>query len=185
MKKSYIFICFSLVMFFTIIVLAQDKTAKYVGSEKCKVCHKAASRGDQYSVWEKSLHAKAYATLGTEQSKEVAKKAGVTGDPQKAAQCLKCHVTGYDAPAAVKDASFKQSEGVGCEVCHGPGSLYKTLAVMKNLAAGAQDPKEVGFIAGDEATCLKCHNTDSPTYKEFKYIEAYAKITHPLPAKSN
>ncbi len=183
MKKTVIFTGIVLVIF-AVMVTAQDKTAKYVGSEKCKVCHKAASRGDQYSVWEKSLHAKAYTTLATEQSKEVAKKAGVTGDPQKAAQCLKCHVTTFNNPAAPKDASYKQEEGVGCETCHGPGSLYKTLKIMKDLAAGVQDPKEVGFIAGDEATCLKCHNTESPTYKEFKYDVDYAKIAHPLPDKS-
>ncbi|HPG41231.1 MAG TPA: cytochrome c family protein [bacterium] len=183
MKKSILITVLTLVIF-TVMVTAQDKTAKYVGSEKCKVCHKAASRGDQYSIWEKSLHAKAYATLATEQSKEVAKKAGVTSDPQKAAQCLKCHVTAYEAPATAIDASFKQSEGVGCEVCHGPGSIYKTLKIMKDLAAGVQDPKAVGFIAGDEATCLKCHNTESPTYKEFKYDVDYAKIAHPLPDKT-
>jgi len=161
-------------------LLAQDKKAQYIGAKKCKMCHNSAKKGMQYSKWESSAHAKAYATLATEQAKEVAKKAGVQGDPQKAAECLKCHSTAYDAPASAKAATFKADEGVGCEACHGPGSLYKSMKVMKALYAGTQDAKAVAYMKGKKATCLTCHNEKSPTYKPFNFEERLAEIAHPI-----
>ena len=72
---------------------------------------------------------------------------------------------------------------VGCESCHGPGSLYKSNKVMKALAAGTQDAKAVSFLKGDEATCKTCHNEESPTYKPFKFAESWPKIAHPVPTE--
>ena len=162
-------------------VLAAD--AQYIGTAKCKICHKSKTRGDQFSLWEQSAHAKAYTVLATEEAKKVATTAGVEGNPQESAKCLKCHVTGYDAPASAKAASYTLDEGVGCEACHGPGSLYKSMKVMKALTAGTQDAKAVSYQRGDEATCLKCHNEESPTYKKFNFAEAQKLIAHPVPKK--
>jgi len=160
---------------------AQDKKAQYIGADKCKMCHKSANKGEQFVKWQNGPHAKTYATLATDHSKEVAKKAGVEGDPQKAPQCLICHVTGYEAPAEAKAETYTLEDGVGCEACHGPGSLYKSMNIMKALRAGTQDAKAVAFIKGDEKTCLTCHNEESPTYKPFKFEEKWAEIAHPIP----
>jgi hypothetical protein len=35
--------------------------------------------------------------------------------------------------------------------------------------------------ADGEAFCKTCHNPDSPSFKEFKYDEAWAKIKHEKP----
>ncbi len=156
---------------------------KYIGVAKCKMCHKTAKSGDQFTKWTTDSHSKAYATLATPEAKAVAKKAGVTEDPQKAAKCLKCHVTAFDAPAAAKEASLTLEEGVSCEACHGPGSAYKTNAVMKALYAGTQKGAEVGLIDPTKEVCVKCHNTESPTYKPFNFDEAAKKIAHPVPKK--
>ena len=161
--------------------LSMAKEAQYIGSKKCKMCHVSKKRGAQYTKWAAGPHAKAFATLATDEAKAVAKKAGVNGDPQKAPECLKCHVTGFDAPASAKAASFDQSEGVGCEACHGPGSLYKSMKVMKALAAGTQDPKEVGYVKPGKETCVTCHNEKSPTYKPFNFDERWKQIAHPVP----
>ena len=160
---------------------AQDKKAQYVGSSKCKMCHMSTKKGAQYKKWQAGPHAKAYVTLATDESKEVAKKAGVESDPQKASQCLKCHVTTHNAPATAKAETFKMDEGVGCEACHGPGSLYKSMKVMKALRAGTQDAKAVAFIKGYKETCITCHNEESPTYKPFKFEEKWPEIKHPIP----
>ena len=48
--------------------------------------------GYQLSLWRMSPHAQAYAVLSTPKAAELAKKAGVD-EPQKAPECLKCHVT--------------------------------------------------------------------------------------------
>lgn len=183
MKKAFITLVLLVVVvaFLSQELGAQADKAQYIGSEKCKMCHSIKARGDSYGIWAKSKHAQAYVTLGTERAKEVAKKAGVNEDPQKSGKCLKCHVTAYDAPASAKAPSFKQEEGVGCEVCHGPGSLYQSMKVMKALAAGTQDPKAVAYVRGDKKQCVKCHNPDSPTYKPFKVEEAWKEIAHQVP----
>ncbi|NIA30065.1 MAG: cytochrome C554 [Actinobacteria bacterium] len=162
---------------------AVAKEAQYIGVKKCKMCHMSKKRGNQFGIWSKSKHAQAFATLATDEAKAVAKKAGVAGDPQKAAQCLKCHVTAFDAPATAKAASFDQSEGVGCETCHGPGSLYKSMKVMKALVAGTQDAKAVSFAKAGKETCLQCHNKKSPSYKPFTFEERWKEIAHPMPAQ--
>jgi len=74
-------------------------------------------------------------------------------------------------------------EGVSCEACHGPGSQYKSLKVMKDIAAGTVKGADVGLATPDKTLCVKCHNTKSPTFKEFKFEEAAKKIAHPLPKK--
>ena len=162
-------------------VMAQAEKAQYIGADKCKMCHMSKSRGQQYPIWKESKHSKAYETLASEQSKAIAEKAGVSGDPQKAEECLVCHVTAYGEPKSKFAASFSMEEGVGCETCHGPGSEYKSMKVMKDLAAGKIDPATVAFKAGNKETCLGCHNEKSPTFKGFNFEEDYAKIKHPTP----
>jgi hypothetical protein len=175
-----IFVLLGFITVLTMSLVAAD-TPKYVGAKKCKMCHMSKKRGDQWGIWEDSKHSKAYETLANEHSKKVAKEEGISGDPQKADQCLKCHVTAHGVAASKKESSFSMEEGVGCEACHGPGSEYKGMKVMKDLAAGKVEPKTVGFIPGKKETCLGCHNEESPTYKPFKYEEDYKKIAHPTP----
>ncbi|MDZ7371504.1 MAG: cytochrome c family protein [candidate division KSB1 bacterium] len=169
----------SLLCLFVVAVFSADG-AKYVGSKKCMMCHKGASQGDQYGKWLASPHAKAFETLKSDKSKEVAKKLGIA-DPLKADQCLICHVTGHASPASARAEGFDATaEGVGCEACHGPGSLYKSMSVMRALREGRQDPKQVAFENGKES-CLRCHNEKSPTYRPFDYAVQWPKIAHMIP----
>jgi len=161
----------------------KKKVFKYVGMKKCKTCHRTKARGQQYQKWAESPHAKAYEVLATEEAKKAAAKAGVKGDPQKASQCLTCHVTGYGAPASQKAPTYSPKEGVTCEACHGPGSAYFKMKIMKAIYAGEQDPAEVGLIRPTEKTCVTCHNKKSPTFKAFDYKKYVAKIAHPVPKK--
>ena len=140
---------------------AQEKKAasKYVGAGGCKACHMAPTSGAAYKIWSESPHAKAFATLSTPAALEVAKKKGIA-DPTKAAECLKCHVTGHGAAADAFEATFKPTDGIQCESCHGAGSGYKAMATMKGLAAGTIKPADVGLTMPDEKTCVKCHNPE-------------------------
>lgn len=160
---------------------AAPKTFKYVGVAKCKMCHKGEKHGNVFEIWEKSKHATAYATLATEHSKEVAKKAGIEGDPQQAPACLVCHVTAYSAPADKKEATLTFAEGNSCEACHGPGSEYKSMKVMKDIYAGTVKGADFGLIEPTNEVCVTCHNTKSPTYKEFKFEVEVKNIAHPVP----
>lgn len=165
------------------LAFAHDSGFKYVGVKKCKMCHKKKKGGDQYGLWMARGHAKAFATLATAESKEIAKKAGITGDPQQAKECLVCHVTAYNEPADHKMKTLTMEEGVSCEACHGPGSTYKKAKIMKALFKGTQKGAEVGLIPPAKEVCVTCHNPKSPTYKKFIYEEAVKKIAHPVPAK--
>jgi cytochrome c peroxidase len=159
---------------------------KYVGAAGCKACHSVAKMGgEEHKAWAASKHASAFATLATPAALEIAKKKNIA-DPQKADACLKCHVTGFGVAAGLKTATWKAEDGVTCEACHGPGSEYKAGPVMKALTAGTTKPETVGLLTATEKTCVKCHNAESPTYKEFKYAEMYAKIKHekPKPAEA-
>jgi hypothetical protein len=160
-------------------ILAQGKF-KYIGASKCTPCHMAPNKGASGKIWKASKHANAFATLATPAALEIAKKKGIT-DPQKDQACLKCHDTAAGVPASELDITFKPGEGVGCEVCHGPGSGYKTMPVMKEITAGKTKGETVGLMKGDEKLCVKCHNAESPTFKSFNYAEAWKAITHPMP----
>lgn len=152
----------------------------YVGTGKCaKMCHKSAKQGEQLPIWEKSKHAQAFKTLATPAALEAAKKAGITGDPQKAEQCVKCHVTAHGVDAKLLEPTYSDTDGVGCEACHGAGKDYSKLNVMKDekLALAA------GMVKPDEKVCVKCHNKESPFFKEFKFEEMVKKIAHPVPVK--
>jgi hypothetical protein len=155
---------------------AQDKP-EIIGADKCKMCHKGEKKGAQFEKWSEGPHAGAHATLGTDAAKAIAQEKGIA-DPQEDAGCLSCHTTrGALADAGAAD-TYDVAEGVGCEACHGPGSLYKSMKVMKDREAAIA----AGLIIPDEKTCTACHNEKSPTYKPFDYAARVAEIAHPIPA---
>lgn len=66
-------------------------------------------------------------------------------------KCRVCHKVQHASWAASGHA--KRTPPLDCEGCHGPGSEYKALAVMK-------DPKKAraaGLVDPDAAYCGKCH----------------------------
>jgi len=116
------------------------------------MCHKGAKKGEVFEKWENSPHAKALETL---------KAKGEDKNPK----CLECHVT---------DVKTAATEGVGCEGCHGPGSAYKSMSIMKDKQKAIAN----GLVIPNEATCKKCHNEKSPTFKGFNFDEYFKKIDH-------
>ena len=156
---------------------AKEDTAKvvfkYIGTSKCKGCHNADKKGKIYDKWATTKHATAYTTLANEQSKGIAKKMGIK-DAQKDKKCLKCHVTGYEQPTTDK---YSAEEGVTCEACHGPGEKYWNISIMRDKKKAMEN----GLVEPTEELCVTCHNKESPTYKAFKYEEAYKLVEHHPP----
>lgn len=66
-----------------------------------------------------------------------------------AAACRMCHRVQHDSWAA----SAHAKKGLDCEACHGNGSDYKAMAVMKNPAAA----KAAGLVTPTPDFCRKCH----------------------------
>lgn len=131
-----------------------EKTFKYVGEKACKTCHKV-----EHESWLTLKHANAWAALKPEE--------------QKKPECAGCHMTG-------KTAADSMIVNVTCEACHGPGSEYKSMKNMKDpkLAAAA------GLLPVTEATCLQCHNKNSPTFKGFTFAEAMKTGMHKIKPKT-
>lgn len=175
-----------LVVVVAVILLAADSLQAqskngYVGVATCGMCHKTAKQGEQLKVWEASRHAQAFQTLLSDEAKKIAQEKGIQGGPEKAEACLKCHATGHDVDKSLLGAKFKVEDGVQCETCHGPGSEYKSMKVMKDQKAAV----EAGLILYEkpEELCTKCHNSESPTFKSFDYAKMAEKIAHPVPSK--
>lgn len=152
----------------------------YVGSKKCKMCHK-----EQYKSWEETTHAKAFELLKPGNASEA--KAKFKLDPAKDystdESCLACHVLGfgktggYAVPDAADEKAVKKMEklaSVGCESCHGPGKEYCVL--KKDIKKEKRKYKfeemaAAGMIKIEESTCTRCHNDKSVTYDESKVLK--------------
>jgi len=154
-------------------LFAQDY--KYIGAAKCKMCHNKPNKGEQFNKWSKLKHANAMKSLVSQKAIDYAKANGIA-DASKEAKCLKCHSTASTVPAKL-NAGIKPTEGVSCESCHGPGSAYKAVSVMKNQKLAIQK----GLIVPDEALCKKCHNDENPFFQGFDYAAALKTIAHPDP----
>ena len=143
---------------------AEAQEYDYIGAGKCKMCHNKPATGAQYKQWQGTKHAKAMESL--------------KGDEKNDPKCLKCHSTvGHADPDYV--TTLKVTEGVSCESCHGPGSGYKSKAVMQSREKSIAK----GLVMPDEALCKTCHNDESPHFKGFNYDEYLEKIIHPVPVK--
>jgi hypothetical protein len=157
-------------------VAAERDAGNYAGVKACGICHKKDDSGNQFGVWEKSAHAKAFETLGTPAAKETGKKVGVD-DPQKSGKCLKCHSTAYNFTESVATEKVKVEDGVTCESCHGPGKKYMAKSTMEDRAKCIA----AGMIYPATESCKLCHNPESPNFKGFNEEEMVKKIAHPDP----
>lgn len=68
-------------------------------------------------------------------------------------KCKLCHKVQFTSWA--KTAHATRTPPLDCESCHGPGSEYKTLAIMKN----AEKARATGLVTPDKAFCMKCHKS--------------------------
>ncbi len=109
-------------------------TPGYVGSQRCGQCHAPA-----LAWWKGHAHGRAYATL--EQRNK-----------QFNLSCVGCHVTGYNQPGGATVVHNEGLTDVGCESCHGPGSLHAEDADV--------DAKKNVTLQVAEAVCTQCHNPE-------------------------
>jgi hypothetical protein len=142
--------------------------ASYAGTQSCLECHPSAA-----NVWQKSGHAHAFQTL-------LAKKADA--DPK----CIGCHTIGFATLSGYqREFAGAKLTDVGCESCHGPGSLH----VKERKAVPPGQIAEVNFkfrplAAGD---CRKCHYGEFS--RPFDWDKFWQEIKHgkevtPIIAKS-
>jgi hypothetical protein len=126
--------------------------AQYAGSESCMECHATAG-----ALWKKSSHAHAFATL-------VSKNADA--DPN----CIACHTVGFGSPSGYRrEFAGKKLADVGCESCHGPGSLH--VEQYRNHL-----PITFKFRPLGSGDCQKCHYGEFS--RPFDWDEFWPLIQH-------
>ena len=131
--------------------------AGFVGSAACADCHPEAT-----TVWQGTKHHHAWETL-----EEVGK--------QHHLNCIGCHVTGWQQPGGVcRLDKVAGREDVGCESCHGPGSLH----------VDAPSPDTIVGKPG-AAACVTCHNPENSPHFDFAtYLPRVLGPGHGKPVKS-
>jgi nitrate reductase cytochrome c-type subunit len=154
---------------------AKGKAPTYVGSDRCTDCHKAAKE-----VWEKTPHHNAYQTLV-----DAKQPSNRQYDPE----CIVCHTVGFGYKngftSAEKTAKLKN---VGCESCHGPGSLHVNAPNNVDLQlsmnpwkapAGETEVAKGRRIRRIDDACQKCHDPENDVNWSFE--RNWPKIAHPTP----
>jgi hypothetical protein len=107
--------------------------AVYAGTEQCLACHPGAA-----AVWKTSAHARAFATLTGRKAQ---------ADPK----CIGCHTIGFGQSSGYRrEFGAARLVDVGCESCHGPGSLH----VRQREGDAAVNFTFRPLGAGD---CIRCH----------------------------
>ncbi len=174
-----------------------DVTMTFVNNSTCKLCHNDPAKGEQYTKWKSTDHAHAYATLLSEESDRIAAEMGLATKAVDSPECLRCHVTAYDAETRSVPPEMMIREGVQCDSCHGKGSAH--LEDGKAIRMNADAPIDVKNhrVAPHESVCVQCHNPESPTWEPnrytletgdtdgFEFIQARRKIVHPRPERAH
>lgn len=111
--------------------------AEFVGSKVCAECHE--EQFDNYQKYSKKAHSWESVKIMLSDLK-----------PAEAKQCFECHTTGFGKPGGF--VSYEQTPHmaeVGCETCHGPGSLH----------AEEGDPEFIQKTPTIDL-CRTCHNEE-------------------------
>jgi hypothetical protein len=107
--------------------------AAYAGTDQCLACHPGAA-----AAWKSSAHARAFATLTGRKAE---------ADPK----CVGCHTVGFGhASGYRREFAAGKLVDVGCESCHGPGSLHVR-------QKGGDATVNFTFRPLGAGDCIRCH----------------------------
>jgi hypothetical protein len=159
--------------------LSPNKTE---GTVNCasSTCHGSITPWDgshvlqnEYTTWVRmDKHTRAYQVLLNDTSKRIAKNLGLSEGAHKAKICLDCHAHN---PTGARGERFVQSEGIGCEGCHGPSEKWigphtvEGRTHAENVADGlypTAKPVEQARL------CLSCHFGDDSRFVTHRIMGA-------------
>lgn len=155
MRKSFAFIAVLVGMFAGLLgvslfvapgaVAETPPDAQYIGSKACADCH--AEQYDRFMEYSKKAH--------SWHSIEIM-SSNLTDDDLKT--CYECHTTGYGKPGGfVSKEETPDLAHVGCETCHGPGSVHAEYGDPANIT-----------LEPTMDRCLSCHNEERVEAFNFK-----------------
>ena len=152
--------------------------AFYIGTDQCATCH-----AQEYGVWQTTAHSRAWETL-------------TARDKDFDQSCVGCHSVGYEKPGGSVVGQFqypaslqaedtdtevkweKDLRNVGCENCHGPGSLHRLAPVDEKGV-----PQHISKGSGAQ-TCMQCHvPAHSPRFDYETYVPRITGKGHPLSSR--
>ncbi|HEY7424770.1 MAG TPA: multiheme c-type cytochrome, partial [Gemmataceae bacterium] len=143
----------------------------YIGSEGCRGCHRSA-----FKVWQNTPHSHAYKTLVDARRPSLRQYDG---------ECIVCHTVGFGYNTGfTNEQQTPKLENVGCESCHGPGSLHaknpqdeEWQKRMNQPWRGAKnaDAKKLAI----DHFCQTCHDIDNDvTWIHNAFPDKWKKIIH-------
>jgi len=129
---------------------------------------------NEYLTWHRTdKHARAYAVLQNDLSKEIANKLGLDKPAHESPVCLDCHA--HNVPANRRGDKFVLSDGITCEACHGPAERWVTSHVEPS-ATHARNRAHGLFPTGDDVErarlCLSCHFGNSQKFVTHRIMAA-------------
>jgi hypothetical protein len=148
--------------------VSSDPPPRTLGVASCAAmaCHGAngpkGSKGSEYSTWiTVDPHAKAYEALSKPESQQMHKNLAAADKDKKnygkyaAANdnplCLKCHAMGDGATPEM------QTDGVGCERCHGPAENWKSTHYLYTFDRNTPGFHDLLKLTARAETCTQCH----------------------------
>jgi cytochrome c554/c'-like protein len=162
----------------------RDPMPKYIGTDRCTDCHKSAGE-----VWKHTPHSHAYKTLVTRRDPP--------SNEQYNPECVVCHTVGFGYKTGFRsEKETAKLLNVGCESCHGPGSLHandpNNLALRAEMNPWKAKPDETAKDKADrirrlDDMCQKCHDPENDVHwsegseKETGFERHWPKIAHPTP----
>ena len=159
---------------------SHDKTLG-VGSCASSLCHGAIETWkdsnvlqNEYVTWSRSdKHARSYAVLLNDRSKEIAKKLALPEPAHKSDLCLDCHT--HNPKPAQRGAGFQITDGIACEACHGPADRW----IKSHVEPEATHAKNVSngmYPTNDDVArarlCLSCHIGNQEKFVTHKIMAA-------------
>ncbi|HWC20503.1 MAG TPA: multiheme c-type cytochrome [Terriglobales bacterium] len=161
--------------------------ARYVGPGSCSAaaCHGSVQvrrqtkvLQNEYSTWIlQDKHARAWNVLNSLVSQRIASILGPASlgaaDAAHAPKCLACHALYVRNEERARD--FDITDGVSCESCHGPSSLWlgphtaRDWSHEKSIAMGMYDTKNLRLRT---EKCLACHLGTADKYVDHEMIAA-------------
>ena len=129
-----------------------DGGVTYAGNVICGACHQ-----EIFLHWKTTGHALAHETL---------ERVAHDYDPE----CVACHVTGLQYEGGFTSREETPGlKGVGCESCHGPGSVH--------VEVTQEGFKGDGYGRVEPSDCEACHDLEHSS--RFQYKDYWERVVHP------
>src|SRR5262249_51206298 len=144
-------------------------------------CHRQA-----YQVWSNHLHSKAYRTVVQTTKPSLREFDG---------ECIVCDTVGFGHLSGFEnDQKTPNLMEVGCENCHGPGSLHASLGkktppqMLELMNPFKPKPNETpqeeeARLLNINLSCQKCHDGDNNV--DWKLAKKWPNVIHHTPPKNN